>query len=119
MSSPAVCDAGLDLEEEPEHWRKIRRVRVQLVDLVRRTNQMMAAMLEAGHVSAREVEMHGCQEGLFDSAEHMVDVLLRGGRGSEAVYECWLGALRQTGQEHLIRLLEEPGLSPVLLPSIH
>ena len=84
----------------------IQRERLQLVDLIRRTDQIFTVLLQNAALTTQEHDRLRSQTNTCDSIQTLLDLLKE---KPDFAYNSFLEALKNTNQEHLYRLLTEKG----------
>ena len=94
-------------ENEPlSHVQNIARVRVTLVESIRRVDRLVAALYQERHLDGQERQRITSQSNLFDKVQQLLDII--SAKSLEA-YQCLIRALKCTNQEHLSDLLTNAG----------
>jgi hypothetical protein len=109
LLQPGTTDSCLTVTEaQPlsKHGVTIQRARLQLVDLIRRTDQIITVLLQNAALTTQEYERLRSQTNTCDSIQTLLDLLKE---KPDFAYNLFLEALKNTNQEHLYRLLTEKG----------
>ena len=97
-----------DKAEDLPHVRDIKRARAKLVESIRRTDRIVAALYQDTFLTDTDQERVNSQLTMTDKAEQLLDAVCR---ASAEAYQCFLDALSDTNQKHVCNLLTLPGLN--------
>ena len=94
-------------ETEPlSHVQNIARVRVTLVESIRRVDCLVAALYQERYLGGQERQRIASQSNIFDKVEQLLDNI---SEKSPEAFQCFIRALEHTNQEHLSDLLTNAG----------
>lgn len=109
LSNKTLIIAGFTTSyhhQQTDHAYKMARACERLGSSVRRTDAILAHMREQRAVSSEEYELARGQTTTYDLVRVLICIMRK---GQVKAYDCFLEALKLTGQEHLYHLLEETG----------
>jgi hypothetical protein len=101
-----MFDCVTEAQPLSKHGVTIQRARLQLADLIRRTDQIITVLLQNAALTTQEYERLRSQTNTCDSIQTLLDLLME---KPDFAYNLFLEALKNTNQEHLYRLLTEKG----------